>query len=189
MSAFVLLELLDPGVNAFLNEIWIGLHQFSSRRLAHITIRGPYTGAVPTTVIEEYSNLLKYDGITIGGVGYFPNANEQVVFLRVSSPNLRQAWWKPDYPIEKYGFAPHISLYRGHDGDLAQKFYEFMCNENVHMVCSEHRLVVNKVNQGDFFRYDPAQTQKYENLIDLGYVQRGFADRFSQFLRGSDTEG
>src|SRR5262245_1275972 len=118
-ATFLLLELLDPEVDFLLSGIKEILSGSRQTRPTHLTIRGPYEGPVPRSTVERCRRMLKYDVIRIAGVGRFRNKQEEVVFLKVDSPHLREVWWKPDFSIREYGFEPHVSLYRGRDALFA----------------------------------------------------------------------
>jgi hypothetical protein len=141
-ATFLLLELLDPTVNAFLwtiREVLAG--EKKVRTPIHITVRGPYEGDVPRSALASARDALQHDVLRIAGVGRFSNQEDQVVFFRVDSPNLRSVWWKPSFPIEQFGFAPHISVYRGNDAEFADRVQMFLEDEHVELFCAEHRLV------------------------------------------------
>jgi hypothetical protein len=138
---FILLEFLDPTVNTFLWKVREILGGKRSGAAIHLTIRGPYEGAKPSEALQAAHEILKNDVFLISGVGRFSNDQEEVVFFRVDSPNLRSVWWKPTFPIEQFGFKPHISIYRGHDAEFASTVHRFLASENIQLLCAEHRLV------------------------------------------------
>lgn len=137
---FVLLEILDPAVNAFLWKIRDILGGKKSESAIHLTIRGPYQER-PPGVLQAAQNALRYDVLRITQPGRFSNAQDEVVFFRVDSPNLRSVWYKPSFPIERFGFKPHISVYRGHDRDLADSVCALLSQEHVTLLCAEHQVV------------------------------------------------
>ena len=94
--------------------------------------------------------MLRADTLQIGKVGRFTNPDQEVVFLRVDSPNLRKVWWKPSYPIKDHGYTPHISLYRGSDAEFADRVAGFLRREQIELTCNEHRLTVHL---GDGLRF------------------------------------
>src|SRR5688500_16190366 len=111
---FVLLEITDPTVNALLWQMPDLLTCIRGRSPIHVTFRGPYETEDSRAQALELANL-RSDVLRIAGVGRFSNAGEEVVYFRVDSPHLRAATWKRDFPIFRYGFEPHISVYRGRD--------------------------------------------------------------------------
>ena len=137
---FVFLEITQPEIRSLLRRIqWI-LSGTEPRHPVHVTLRGPYVRRVATETIEKSRETLSSDTLRIGGVGRFRNP-EEVVFIRVGSPNLRKVYWKPDYP-KKDGYEPHISLYRGGDAMFAEQVADFLTREALEFSCTEYRLWV-----------------------------------------------
>jgi hypothetical protein len=178
MNVFLLLELVDPQINAFFSFLWSTLGEESKPKRAHITLRGPYKNIVPQKIFNTSKKLLQYDVLTIYSIGLFINDVEKVVYFKVKSPNLREAWWKPDYPIGKYGFEPHISVYRGTDEEFAKKIYSFLLNENIELLCAEHRIIINKVHEGSLFSQDYRIGGDFNLLIQSGRLSKSFKERF-----------
>lgn len=178
MNVFLLLELVDPQINAFFSFIWSTLGNSTKPKRAHITLRGPYKNTIPKQTINSCKSLLHYDVLSIYGIGLFINEYEKVVYFKVKSPYLRDAWWKPDYPIGKYGFEPHISIYRGNDETLARLVYEFMLGENIELVCAEHRVIINKVHEGSLFSPEYRIGGDFNLLIQSGRISESFKHRF-----------
>jgi hypothetical protein len=148
---FLLLEIADPEVNAFL---WFVRYTLTGRRPEgpiHLTLRGPYEGEGPAEAIETARDALKRDVLRIAGVGRFSNPGEEVVFLRVDSPHLRDVWWKPSFPIKRFGFEPHISIYRGHDKEFADRIAGFFTDHHIELLCAEHRVVWHQSRQPNLF--------------------------------------
>ena len=141
---FVFLELTDPEVASLLRRMQWVLSGVEPRRPVHLTLRGPYRRKVPDGVIGDLRATLQGDVLRIGGVGQFRNRDEEVVFLHVDSPNLRKVWWKPSYPIKDYGYAPHISLYRGRDVRFARRVADFLKREALDLSCAEYELTVHR---------------------------------------------
>lgn len=151
MASFIFLEIVDREINhllATMTEILTGIR---TTEPAHLTVRGPYQHDPSEGTIRRLREQMRHDVLRIGGVGRFENPGEQVVFLRVDSPNLRRIWYKPDYPIGSYGFTPHISIYRGPDDCLAGLLEEFLVREDLVLHCAEFRLVQRLTRQGVLF--------------------------------------
>lgn len=141
---FVFLELTAPEVASLLRRMqWI-LSGVEPRRPVHLTLRGPYRRQVPPGVLRNLRATMQGDVLRVGGVGRFTNQDEKVVFLRVDSPNLRKVWWKPSYPIKDYGYAPHVSLYRGSDARFARRVADFLEREALNLPCAEYELTVHR---------------------------------------------
>lgn len=170
MSAFIILEITDPQINALFSAIWKITSGNDKPKRAHVTLRGPYKDIVPEEQILQCKKLMMYDVLRISGVGIFTNEDEYVVFIKVNSPNLRETWWKPDYPINEYGFEPHISLYRGPNKKLANLLFEIFKNENLDLKCAEHRIIVNKIHEMDLFVPEYRVGGSFEMLISNNNV-------------------
>src|ERR1700729_2120407 len=109
----IFLEITDPEINALIREIRDIADERAPHNNVHITFRGPYDKPVPPANLRRYERLLASDPIVLNGVGMFPGPQRTVIYLKVQHPKLRQLWWKPDFPISKFGFNPHITLYEG----------------------------------------------------------------------------
>ena len=155
-SHFVLLEIRDPEVNAFLWDVKKLLMGTRDSRPVHLTIRGPYVGRVPRGVLARCRNVMRHDVLRIADVGRFRNPIEQVVFFRVDSPNLRKVWWKPHYPI-KDGFTPHISVYRGADHGFADEVATLLRRQKVDLKCAEFSFSTRIAKQGSLLNSNPRQ--------------------------------
>ena len=82
-------------------------------RTAHLTVRGPYT-AKPKP--GKWSNA-KNIHVSVCGVGIFFLPKQNTVFLRCTSSELRNLWWKRDYKEPE----PHITIYDGDSREFAQR--------------------------------------------------------------------
>lgn len=138
---FVFLEITDPDVNALFSAFSKVINGAPIDKAPHLTIRGPYSERIPSIKLKEWREIIKLDVLSFGNAGIFSNQEEFVVYLSVNSPNLRKIWHKPDYPISKYGFNPHISIYRGSNEQFAASLYEFFDKENLELFCAEFRIV------------------------------------------------
>lgn len=151
MKHFVFLEILDPDFNYFYEtfaEIVTGIRP---RKPPHLTVRGPYDSPISAQAMQSFNKGLGSSVLEISSVGRFSNHDEEVVYLKVSGGSLRSIWWKPDYPISKFGYNPHISLYRGDDHWLAEKLERFGPLRRVKFLCAEYRLVT-RVSSKDVYR-------------------------------------
>ena len=141
-AGFVLLEITQPEIRSLLWHMqWI-LSGMEPRHPVHVTLRGPYMRSIAPEVLRKSRETLRKDTLRIGGVGRFSNP-EEVVFLRVDSPNLRKVCWKRDYP-KKHSYEPHISLYRGHDATFADRVADFLAREELEFSCADYRLWVHR---------------------------------------------
>jgi hypothetical protein len=182
MNSFIVLEIIDPEVNALFSAIWKITMGTTNPKRAHITLRGPYKGRVPISAINTCKKRLQYDAIRLNGIGKFINGDENVVYIQVSSPNIRETWWKPDYPISEFGFEPHISLYRGENKKLADCIYKYLTKEKIDIICAEHRIIVNKVHEYDLFKTEYRIEGKYDILIENKKISRTFINRLKKIV-------
>ncbi len=158
---FLFLEFLDPEINDLLFQL---RNQFTGGNLSsriHVTVRGPYKSSIKVSVVRRFQSVLEGEPILIQGVGMFSNPNEFIVYIKVYSEGLRKIWWKPDYPKNKYGFNPHISLYKGRDKALAEKIIKFLNGEGIRFVCSEFRLAPYTSKQTELFSFDPFSVEHH----------------------------
>jgi 2'-5' RNA ligase len=183
-ATFILLEMLDPDVNSLLWDIREALHGSRSPRPIHLTLRGPYEGPVPEGALKQCRRALKQDVIRVSGVGQFTNPDEEVVYLRVDSPHLREVWWKPDFPIERYGFEPHVSVYRGPDSLLARRAAEFLKHERIDLLCAEHRVVSHP--QLDLFQNQPARSSIPSRLVESLQIDPTLITRLRELVTEHD---
>lgn len=177
MPAFVFLEITDRNLNFLFAAIAQAVYGERPAQPTHLTIRGPYAGRVPRGVVSQCRSKLEQDVLRIADVGRFNNTNEEVVFLRVDSPNLRRVWWKPDYPIGKFGFNPHISLYRGKDFALAEALELFFKHEGIELFCAEFRLVSAVTRQQEMLVPPvPVSLFPFHSVLD-GKISENFLSR------------
>ena len=127
----------------------------------HITVRGPYSRRISEKDIAKFERIVRGDTILIHGIDVFRNQTENVVYIRVRSDSLEKIWWKPDFPVEKFGFNPHISLHKTPDMEFVNTITDFLKNEDIKLICHDFRLVPFSSKQGDFFPLDPAPRDLY----------------------------
>lgn len=127
----------------------------------HITVRGPYSGRIPKKSIAKFEDIIRRDPILIRGIDVFQNQEENVVYIRAHSDSLKKIWWKPDFPVKKFGFNPHITLHKTPDVEFAKIISDFLKKENIELICHEFRLIPFTSKQGDFFSFDPDPQNRY----------------------------
>lgn len=97
----------------------------------HITIRGPYN-EISKSVINKASDITKSENfkIILDGTGCFKSSDLFYVYIAVKSDFIRPVWKKPDYPISKGFYNPHLTIYRGSDmataNLVAERYSGFM---------------------------------------------------------------
>jgi len=179
MNTFVFLELTDRGINALFLGIAEILYGQRPSRAPHMTLRGPYKKSIPESHFQEFAERLKGAVLEIGRVGRFRNGSEHVVYLGVDCPSIKRVWWKPDYPVSKYGRNPHFTIYRGDDVDLADTVERFFKHEDLQMQSSEFRLVRYVSKQNLIFDDEvPFARYSFHELI-VGNVSSNILDRFA----------
>ncbi len=161
----VYLEILDPKINGL---IWQITHIIGGKGLVpQITVRGPYK-EIASKNFDKCKKIIQEKPLRIGDVGRFSNSKEEVVYLKVKNENLRKIWNKPDFPIRKNGFNPHISLYRGKDKEWADQFEDFLKKENIEFSCNNHKLNSRKIKERNLeSQLPPIDTKfpKYEDFL------------------------
>ena len=153
--SFIFLQFLDAEINAFLSGLRRVFGNSMTESGIHITIRGPYFGRIPAENIAKFEDVIRHDPILIRGVDVFQNQTENVVYLQAYSDSLKKIWWKPDFPIRKFGFNPHITLHKTPDTEFARTISDFLKKENIELICREFRLIPFASKQGEFFPFDP----------------------------------
>ncbi|MEW8525174.1 MAG: hypothetical protein AB2552_19185 [Candidatus Thiodiazotropha endolucinida] len=147
---FIFLEFLDSEINALIHGL---RHEFmgdAQNTNVHITVRGPYYEKIEANLIESFERQLGAEPILIHSAGMFRN-KEYVVYIKIESLNLKRIWWKPDYPIESYGFNPHITIYKGSNKSIAECAYEFLRSENIKLLCHAYKLTSYVSKQYELF--------------------------------------
>lgn len=167
---FILLEILEPGVNHLIRGIKDIVSGSEHLRPIHITLRGPYKSIIRSHRLDKLEQTLSTSPIYICGVGRFKNKDEEVVFFRVSGENIRKVWWKPDFTIRRHGFQPHISVYRGKDTHFANVLESFLKHENIELTCSKYKLTVRQSKQLELFQRSPDQPSDLLQLFAAGLV-------------------
>ena len=138
-ARFLFLEVLDPEINALLSSLRRTFDDRESSSGIHITIRGPYYEEIRGKDIKKYEQIIRRDPILIHGIDMFRNPDEIVVFIRVHSVALSEVWWKPDFPKERYGFNPHISLFKSENVELALAVLNFLKKEELKLISHNFR--------------------------------------------------
>ncbi len=178
-STFLLLEITDPEVNALLWRMREVVSGRRSRSAVHLTLRGPYTEAVPDgDILERARRTMAGDVLRIYGAGRFSNPTGEVVFVRVDSPHLREVSWKPSFP----GSEPHISIYRGTDKRLAEVVERFLEEAAFEIMCAEYRLVWHRSGQRSLFDANEPTVSAMQLLCENGRLDPDMLDRLSEAM-------
>jgi hypothetical protein len=122
--------------------------------------------------------------VVIEGIGIFELPDRVVVYVKVQHEKLRQIWWKPDFPIEKYGFNPHITLYEGTDRERARRLCEFLHGERVSLLSWDYSVTSHVADHKDMFRNPAAQDMSFLGLVNRGVVRADLLTRLERSLNG-----
>ena len=184
MSNFLFLEITDPEVYALINGLRIIFGQKKSSSNLHITVRGPYNKKIPKKSIGTFNKRMSGDQLLIHSAGMFNNDDIFVVYMKMESDNLKNIWWKPDYPISEYGFNPHISLYVGSDKVLANAIFEFLKIENIKLLTSQFKLTEYVSKQAEMFVDEEIPTTKhFLELSNRRLVKPDILQRATNLMR------
>jgi 2'-5' RNA ligase len=182
-NTFLLLEVLDPVVNAFLWRMRdiLAPGKRKGRGPIHLTVRGPYESDLPSDVLNDCSQVIRHDVIRISECGRFSNpGNTEIVFLKVDSPNLKKIWWKRDYPIDIHGFNPHITILKTSDPVFADIVSDFLRQEQIEFLVAEHRLTWYRPDQPNFFTTSVPTVEDADRLADSSSVDSSMLDRLEE---------
>ncbi len=150
----------------------------------HITIQGPYAETIDKNEIESCERILEEDALLIQGAGIFENKGISSVFMKVSSGNLRKVWKKPDYPVKRYGFHPHITMYTGKNSTYAREINNFLRKENIALLSHDFRLVQYTSRQIELFSPDPAPIERcFLELTNKRIIKDGILQRAHNLSR------
>jgi hypothetical protein len=156
--------------------------------MPHLTIQGPFDEKVPLKKITILKRRMKNDVLFIGNPGLFETDRGVALFLRIASDNLARVWFKPDYPIEKYGFNPHITIYEGKDITKASKALEFLKKNRVELLCREFDIVQYVPKQFDMFPMDgaPVDESAISKMMARGKLSSSFRASFLAAINADD---
>ena len=150
MSTFLFLEIQDPPVVELLSEL---RDIFSEKKKAsplHVTVRGPYKNIPDEKFLEQLWSTIEGEGILLSGIRSFEFNDKKYVYIQSLSKVIRKIWKKMDYPIYKYGFNPHITLYEG-PIQKANKIESFLKEERLEFYCHDLSLRLYVIGQPDLF--------------------------------------
>lgn len=163
-SYFVFMEMHDPPAVALLQNLRAIFKGRESNSPIHITVRGPYKNPPQKEKLEGLWSMVEGEGLLLNGVGVFEFEDKHVVFIRSHSKAIRKIWWKRDFPIIKFGFNPHITLYEGSPAN-AKKVLQFLRAENVELYCRQLSLSVYESWKNDLFSSSTRTTVHQSPLV------------------------
>lgn len=155
----------------------------------HLTIQGPLTEPVTAERIKGIESTLRGDEFFIGNASSFSTDKGIAFFLRVTSPSLERVWQKRDFPVEKYGFNPHITIYEGPDIARVGKAVKFLKREPLEAICRNFEIVPHVSRQFELFKREDTEPNHFaiQHLMRLGKIGTSFDARFRAFL-GTDVD-
>lgn len=181
MPHFVFIVFDDPYVVGVLDFLCETLNGRRWRQLPHLTIQGPLHERPSAAHLRAIEIALEGEPMLIANPGMFPTPKGAAIFLRVESPGLRRVWNKPDFPIDKFGFNPHLTLYDGPDIAKAERAFRFLSSgkHRVELMCRDYSIVPYTAKQLEMFPRD-------EVAGDVGAIQRLIASgKVSSSFRAS----
>ncbi|WP_141400863.1 2'-5' RNA ligase family protein [Pseudoxanthomonas wuyuanensis] len=181
-SHFVFIVFDDPYVVGVLDFLVEALNGRRWQQPPHLTIQGPLPERPTATAIEHIDKTLGGTQLLIANPGIFETMSGAAVYLRVENESLRRVWNKPDYPIEKYGFNPHITLYDGPDVEMAQRAHRFLRSgkHRVELLCDQYSVVPYVSKQIELFPRDDVvgDEKAIQRMIASGKVGSAFRASF-----------
>ena len=177
-----MLEVRDEALVAFVHRTRqiLGYKEFQAP--IHITVQGPFPEPVSGSKLLEYESLFSDDPLVVTGVGSFKSPSA-VVFLRVHHPKFKSIWNKPDFPVDKYGINPHITLWEGGDNALRAELEAFLRGEVLAFYCEDFRFIQYTSRQlGLFDDRVPYRAERRFALSEKGRVNRSFYVRLSELV-------
>lgn len=150
MSTFVFLEIHDSLVVELLTDLRNIFYGKPSLSPIHVTVRGPYKSTPSEKAIEKLWSSIEGEGVLLNGIGNFEFGKKRFVYIHTKSKAIRKIWWKGDYPIFKYGFNPHITLYEG-PTEIAKVIEAFLKKERLEFYCHNLSLRLYTSGQPDLF--------------------------------------
>lgn len=153
----------------------------------HITIKGPQKSFKDNKSINEL--LKNKHPINIEGVGMFSNNDVYIVYLKVQCDAIKgHMWRKSDYKDE---YNPHITIYKGHNKNKAEKIEEFLLNENISLICKNYEVQIIDLVQLTlpiFQKKILTCENEFEKLFDSNAVKKGIFTRAHQLFSFIEKE-
>ena len=140
MKEFILIQLEEIRILSFIVRVQNILNGQPSVLPPHITVKGPYTSKISVKTLESTKNKIK-SPIIIKGADFFDNPNELVLYFKTKIEDIEKIWYKPSYPISKYGLNPHITLYKGKNRDLINQVIDYFDEINLCLLCNEFSVL------------------------------------------------
>jgi hypothetical protein len=165
VQRFVFLEFTDIKVRKLLSDLRIALEGLDRKQPVHITIRGPYSELPDVGILEQLQEELMGHGVIIGGAGTFQSHKGYTVYLKAQSPVFSRIWWKPDFPEERFGIKPHITMFETNDRRAARAVETFLRSERIEIFTFGLRVSVFTSKQLSLFEGEADDTPRHGSLI------------------------
>ena len=123
----------------------------AENKTAHITVRGPYSEALPKSQQEALSMKVAGATLEIGPPRTFFNADQNTVYLKCDCEVLSSVWDKPDYDYQ-----PHLTIYDGEDRGHAERILRVL-RHSFNVICDESTGLIE---------YPPAGGRNHSMLQD-----------------------
>jgi len=178
---FVFLVFADPIVVGAIQFLEGVMRPTASSRLPpHITIQGPFESKVGIDSIKLIERKLRDDIFFIGNPGVFETPKGVALYLRVASDHLRAVWDKPDYPIDKFGFNPHVTIYEGEDIPRANRALALLRRHRFELLCRDFVVTQYVPKQLDMFPHGRTSGDDHaiSKLISRGSLSPSFRAAF-----------
>lgn len=182
--AFVYLVIDDREVSNFLRRLRAEINGADVMWDVHLTVRGPYdkSQAVKKS-LQRWQNLIDCAPVVVSGVGAFHNERESVVYLKVQHEYLRRIWWKPDFPVSKFGFNPHLTLYAGADKNFATDIHNLLSKQKLSLISHSNKIVLSTSKQSALFSNKENLNSDYLKLLQAGRVPLSLLQEVSDVRR------
>jgi 2'-5' RNA ligase len=184
-KSFVFLEITDPEIAALVHGIRTAADGTSPSSAPHVTIRGPYSRSVTASELRRYERILSTTPVVLQGFGVFEMSDKVVVYIKIQHEKLRQIWWKPDFPIAKYGFNPHVTLYEGSDRERAERLLAFLQREGIKLLTWNFAVTPHVSDHKDLFKKPKDRETLFLGLVNRGTVRPDILARLEKTLNRS----
>jgi hypothetical protein len=182
MQNFVYVVFNEPKVVGVIDFLMAAMNGGRVKTKPHITIQGPFLDRITASKIMDIKNKLKGDQFLIGNPIIFETKSGVALCLKVQSKNLQSVWDKPDYPVEKYGFNPHITIYEGPRIEYAQAALDFLKSKShrIELISSDFSILPYVSKQMEIFPHQlvAGDENAIEKMIAVGKVSSSFRAAF-----------
>lgn len=107
----LVLKIKNTVINHLFNDLRENYHELIPR-FPHVTIRGPQKRFRQAT-LDKVEKITQDISMEITGLDILESNNVYFCVFIIKAPSLKEVWHKPDFPVQKFGFNPHITLCKG----------------------------------------------------------------------------